>query len=697
MIPPVLVTVDLVVLALAQLVGLAVLAATLAAAVAVSYRWVTREPIPLGVALLSGLAGVVVYLSATTVLGGIVDSEMDILSGALYNILAFVFGAVGAVTGHRLGDSFGNEVLLGTTVEQRDNELSQLVKTVGRVTAITVPERIDDIVGYDSVQPETKRALAGEQFVFPSSLTREEVRDRLQSRIKSDYGVQLVELQLAPDGSIDHLAVGKRAGGIGPTLPPATNAVALRADPAFDASTGDIVQVWEADPMRRVLTGELRGVAGDIVTVAINSADTPKVDPTRTYRLVTLPVEDRPAREFASLLRAAEESFTSVTVEAGSPLHGMVVGALVLTVVSVRPEDGEPVALPAYNYLLSPGDSVFAVGSPAMLGTLERAAEPLDPALGSKTSTPADAGTSGRPADGSQSTKSATESKDQVDTRGGVPSFDELEAESRSGEDWTETDDSETESDPVENVSADDSASSGETVENTASRSFDELKDAFDSGETDWTDTSDDGEQQPARHNGGSEDPETAEASSATETAATETEDLVNLEDADINFEEEPETEDKDSNDLSSLDVDSASDLSSLDIGDDSEFDTAEDTGDALFEDDPFGDDDFSDEGADPFDGAAETDNQGEDIESHKQRTESGGTSERGDGEEDHSEQTVDDNNDDGSDAREGDEADDSSGGASTFQQLKEEFESGEADWEDEISDSPGGDMRLDE
>lgn len=34
---------------------------------------------------------------------------------------------------------------------------------------------------------------------------------------------------------------------------------------------------------------------------------------------------------------------------------------------------------------------------------------------------------------------------------------------------------------------------------------------------------------------------------------------------------------------------------------------------------------------------------------------------------------------------------------ASSFQDLKAEFESGEADWADDVSDSPGGDMRLDE
>lgn len=43
------------------------------------------------------------------------------------------------------------------------------------------------------------------------------------------------------------------------------------------------------------------------------------------------------------------------------------------------------------------------------------------------------------------------------------------------------------------------------------------------------------------------------------------------------------------------------------------------------------------------------------------------------------------------------DEGDGDGGGSKSFAQLKEEFESGDADWEDDVSDSPGGDMRPDE
>jgi len=137
-----------------------------------------------------------------------------------------------------------------------------------------------------------------------------------------------------------------------------------------------------------VLTAELRGVGGDVVTLAVDAADTPKLDPERTYRLVTLPVEDRPDREFVSLLRAARETFGSVTVAADSPLAGLPVGALSPVVVAVESPECGTVTLPERDRTLAAGDTLFAIASPEALRRLERAA---DPARGTESG--ADSGT----------------------------------------------------------------------------------------------------------------------------------------------------------------------------------------------------------------------------------------------------------------------------------------------------------------
>lgn len=230
--------------------------------------------------------------------------------------------------------------------------------------------------GYDTVPPETKEKFASETLVFPRRLTVEDLQQRVEERIKSDYGVGYVDADLDETGSVSYLAVGSRQAGIGPTLPPETVAVAVHADPAFAASTGDVVQVYRPTPegAKRVTGAEVRGVTDDVVTLAVDAAEADGLDDETRYRLVTMPVEPRIDREFASLLRAADETMGAVTVTEGGSLVGVPIGALDVAVVAVRPTDGPVEAIPSRDRTLAPGETVFAVASPAQLRRLEAAA-----------------------------------------------------------------------------------------------------------------------------------------------------------------------------------------------------------------------------------------------------------------------------------------------------------------------------------
>jgi hypothetical protein len=357
------------------LLAVSLLAATPAAAIAVFYRWYVRERIQTGLALLFGLTAVVLVIGATTALSEVILGDEDVLAAGavLLNLAAFLAGGVGAYGGMRVGDRLGVDLFAATGGRNIDADVSEIVQTVGRVTSVRLPEDIDDIVGYDPMPEETKETLADRRFLFPRRLTKDELRDRLVARLKTDYGVGHVDVELAGDGTVDYLAVGSRAAGIGPTLPPSTNAVAIRADPAHAASAGDLVQVWERAPARRVLTGELRGVADDVVTVAIDAADTPKLDPQTEYKLVTLPVQDRSDREFASLLRAADETMGTATVEPGSALDGAPVGSLAVAVVAITRDDTAPETIPSRDYVLAAGDTIYAIATPDALRRLEQA------------------------------------------------------------------------------------------------------------------------------------------------------------------------------------------------------------------------------------------------------------------------------------------------------------------------------------
>lgn len=358
--------------------GLGALAGVVAAAIALGYRWYARERLPQGIAVLAGLSVVALSLNTTVALTQVIGNNTELLTvrAALTNTTAFVTGAALAVGGSRVGDRLGTDVFAFAGVRELETDVSQFVRAVGRVVTVELPadpDDIEDIENYDPVDHETKEQLAGKTFVFPRRLTVEQLRSRLVDRLRTDYSVGYVDVDLTEAGEVEYLALGSRIAGIGPTLPPGSAAVALRADPAFAASPGDVVQVWRADSetAERVTTAEVRGTAGDIATVAVDATEVDRFSPTETYRLVTLPATSRPDREFASLLRAAEETMGVVTVQDGSSLVGTPLGALDVPVVAIRPADGMVESLPARTRVLTPGDTVYAVGRPDALRQLE--------------------------------------------------------------------------------------------------------------------------------------------------------------------------------------------------------------------------------------------------------------------------------------------------------------------------------------
>lgn len=363
-------------LAVGTLVGLAVLSGGLAAVVALCYRWYVRQRIQTALPTLVGLSGVAAILNTTTALGQVIGGSTSPLAPdvALFNIAAFAIATGAASVGVHVGDALGVELFAATGGRNVDGEVSRLVETVGRVIAVELPDEIDDIVGYDPVSAETKAQLGGRTFLFPRRLTVADLEARLETRLQEDFGVGHVDVELAADGSVNYLAVGSRVAGIGPTLPPETTAIAIRADPALATSAGDVVQVWRTDPMERVTTAEVRGVADDVVTLAVDASDRTALDADTTYNLVTLPVETRPDREFASVLRAAAETMGVVEIEAGSALVGQPLGALDVTVVALRTAEDDLESIPPRTRTLTAGDGIYVIARPDVLRKLEASA-----------------------------------------------------------------------------------------------------------------------------------------------------------------------------------------------------------------------------------------------------------------------------------------------------------------------------------
>ena len=357
--------------------GLAVGAGIVATICAFVYRWYADQRAPLGLVVLVGLSVIAIDLNTRVALGAVINTGATVDVGTvLFHIGVIAAGAFASAAGQRVGDRLAVDVFSTTGVPTISGEVGRVVKAVGRVITVDIPDEIDDIVGYDPVPEETKAKIAGESFIFPRRITVAELRERLTARLKTDYGVGHVDVELDEDGTVTYLALGRRAAGIGPTLPPESTAIAIRADPAYAAGAGDIVQIWRGDGSERICNAEVRATAGEIVTVAIDATDASKLDPDGRYRLVTLSVDSRPDREFTSLLRAATETMGVVEIDAGSVLDGTPVGSLDVMVIAVSgvADDQHVETLPGRERVLESGESVYVLATPEAIRKVEAAA-----------------------------------------------------------------------------------------------------------------------------------------------------------------------------------------------------------------------------------------------------------------------------------------------------------------------------------
>jgi len=356
----------------------ALLSALAAGALTVAYRWYFKSLIPEGVSILAGVAIVALYINTASL--GVVVSEgsVDLFRPGVvfFNVVALGVSTVAAPVGRRVGDAAASELFSLIGVGHLNAEMSTMVRSVGRVTSITLPNEISDMESYDPVTEETKAELAGKTLVFPRRLTVDELRSRLISRLKEDYAIGYVDVDLTDEGAVEYLAVGSRAAGVGATIAPGTVAVAVRADPPNNAASGDLLQVWSTGsaetPPERITNAELRGVAGDAVTLAVDEADAELLSPTETYRLVTMPAEPQADREFATLLRGVDETMSSITVGAKSELVGQSADSIKTAVLAIRPAGGKLIPLPGRDRAFAADDTLYVLGRPDVLRRLEQ-------------------------------------------------------------------------------------------------------------------------------------------------------------------------------------------------------------------------------------------------------------------------------------------------------------------------------------
>ena len=403
-----------------NLVVFALLSALAAGGLTVAYRWYFKTLLPEGIAILAGVAVVALYINTASLGVVVTQGSVDLFRPGVvvFNVVALGASTIAAPIGRRIGDTVAAQLFSLVGLGEIDAEMSTMVRSVGRVTSLRLPAEIQDMESYDPVTEETKADLAGKTLAFPRRLTVEELRSRLVTRLKEDYGVGYVDVDLTAEGTVEYLAVGSRAAGVGATIAPGTVAVAIRADPPNNATSGDQVQIWSTgdpansansansanradptDPAERLTSGELRGVAGDVVTLAIDEADASLLSPADRYRLVTMPAEPRADREFATLLRGVDETMGTVTIAADSTLVGETAEAVTAAVLAVRPAEGVLTTLPEPTREFAAGETIYVLARPDVLRQLEGlASAPAE--ADSETDDGAGDGTDGEPIEG---------------------------------------------------------------------------------------------------------------------------------------------------------------------------------------------------------------------------------------------------------------------------------------------------------
>ncbi|WP_410766958.1 TrkA C-terminal domain-containing protein [Haloferax sp. DFSO60] len=400
-----------------RFIGLLVGGFLTSALAALGYRWFTKEVIPQALAVLFGSAIVALYLNTVGLFADVLGEAASPVfepEAVLFNAGVLIGAALISPVGRLVGDRIATDVFAVAGAKELDAEVSRLVRTVGRVTSLTLPDEIEDIEAYDPVSESVKAQLAGKTLLFPRRLTQDDLRDRLAARLKEDHGVGHVDVEFDDDDRVSYLALGSRVAGIGVTLAPGTVAVPIHGDPGPGATAGDPVQVWsipktttstdggesevqqsvasngntettgqdeettEKPPTpqspKRVAFGELRGIANDTATIALDADDAAALSADETYRLVTLPSEPHIDREFASLLRNADETMGVITVAEGAELDGRPVSDVGATVVAIRAAHNPVDAIPSHARQLDAGDVLYVVARPEVLRKVEQRA-----------------------------------------------------------------------------------------------------------------------------------------------------------------------------------------------------------------------------------------------------------------------------------------------------------------------------------
>ncbi|WP_435155366.1 potassium channel family protein [Haladaptatus sp. DFWS20] len=351
------------------------------------FRYVTSVSLPgfgvvvLGVAI-AGVQGGLLGLLDPTVL------ESPVVVVAV--IVVMLVTQYAHAKGDSMGASFPRRIGLRNLREHRlSSDVIERVGRFGRVRVRTAGD-VGDIDGYPPLPDDLRSAIRDGEWTFPADLPIGELESRLADRLRTEYDLADVSVEIdmggkatvraaPPEGALSRrLPANRRAVSVDTLVP---TGIARGDEVAFELGDEDVVgtvcsantEDGEADDD----TAEDGGVVpraptttgGDgRVTVAIPQAEAADFIDGNPTNLRVRSRETRSEFELVHLFRQAGKQWRKLQVRAGSGLDGMTLGNLAardtydVAVLGIEQANGWSVA-PSGTTVLTAGDELYVVGT----------------------------------------------------------------------------------------------------------------------------------------------------------------------------------------------------------------------------------------------------------------------------------------------------------------------------------------------
>ena len=367
------------------------------------FRYVTGVTIP-------GLAVVVFSVAIAGASGGLMaltDPTITQSDNQVRLTVALLVVLMGALYAHNRGDAFANEIprkmsLRKLTERTLSTDVVELVGGRGQVR-VTVTREVEDIEGYPPVPVEVRNGIRDGEWTFPADIPLVELESRFADRLQTDFDLLAVEVEIDEQARAT-VAAAAPLGGLSKQLPAGKRAVSLEAlVPTGLARGDDVVVVTDGGTVSATVVGvesvteaaekdddedddapkaaprAPTAIGGDgRVTVSVDRGDVEAVLGSNAKQFVVRSRGVRREFELVSLLRRAGKRFSRLAVGEDGPLDDVTLreasvrDTYGVAILAVR-HGGTWTIAPRGDQAVSPGDTVYAVGSRNDLTAFEEA------------------------------------------------------------------------------------------------------------------------------------------------------------------------------------------------------------------------------------------------------------------------------------------------------------------------------------